>query len=178
MKRRGEALKIAVNCMGDVNLKVEYWENFANTQTGISKTFVSMRMPRERRQHTYLLIYFILVIFFVYKWLDFLYNFVSNKSSIYLLSKTKKTTHLQIMIPDIRCGNRGYSAGCETDQCNIKYMCGIVEGMHYPKKHCELDMSCPSQVSSLIPSQMPKLTVMRLLLGAITVISMIAQFYV
>lgn len=67
MKRRGEALKIAVNCMGDVNLKVEYWENFANTQTGISKTFVSMRMPRERRQHTYLLIYFILVIFFVYK---------------------------------------------------------------------------------------------------------------
>ena len=69
------------------------------------------------------------------------------------------------MIPDIRCGNRGYSAGCETDQCNIKYMCGIVEGMHYPKEHCELDMSCPSQVSSLIPSQMPKLTVMRLLLG-------------
>lgn len=46
MKRCGEALKIAVNCMGDVNLKVEYWENFANTQTGISKTFVSMRMAK------------------------------------------------------------------------------------------------------------------------------------
>ena len=81
------------------------------------------------------------------------------------------------MIPDIRCGNRGYSAGCETDQCNIKYMCGIIEGMHYPKEHCELDMSCSSQVPSQVPSRMPKLTVMRLLLGAITIFSMIAQCY-
>lgn len=116
MKRCGEALKIAVNCMGDVNLKVEYWENFANTQTGISKTFVSMRMPRERRQHTYLLIYFILVIFFVYKWLDFLYNFVSNKSSIYLLSKTKKNntfanhdTRYSMWKPRLQCRLRNRS---------------------------------------------------------------------
>ncbi len=82
------------------------------------------------------------------------------------------------MVPDLRCGNAGHTRGCETSQCDMRYKCGILEGMHYPLDHCQLDMSCPPQVSPQVPSRMPRLTVMRLLLGAITVISMIAQFYV
>ena len=82
------------------------------------------------------------------------------------------------MVPDLRCGNTSHTCGCKNGQCDMRYKCGILEGMHYTQERCQLDTSCPPQVPPQVPSRMPRLTAMRLLLGAITVISMIAQFYV